>query len=330
MMGEMMKYQQFKISRTFQCLIAIFFVVFLFYQWQIQNHGVHLIGLNLAVLSLVKLIFIGVGAGILSGLTGLGGGIIIVPMIILCFGSSALIDAVILSFYAVFFNSISATRSKRNLLIAAGAPELVEGEWVHTGKEEFKKIILLAVFYLVGIITGSFVVGYIFGAHTSMVSKNLIAIFQLILAIAMLIPLTLWKKWFGSAVISNRFLDILFGLFIGSFSTLIGVGGGTFTLLYFNIAKQIDLIKCSCISNFVGIFVGAMSIIGYLVSSQFSTDAKPHLFSFFEIATVVIAGMIGASYGVKIQSRFDVKTIKRIIAIFLANSALFIFFRNFF
>jgi len=303
-------------------------VAYLVLQWSGQNHASALLGSTIGMMTLLKLILIGICAGILSGLTGLGGGIIIVPMIIFCFGSNALIDAVIISFYAVFFNSISATRSKRNLLIQAGAAELVDGEWKQTGKEDFKKLILLAMYYLIGIIFGSLVIAYVFGAHKALVSKNLIAIFQLILAVSMLIPLSLWKKWFGSAVIQNRWLDIGFGWFIGCFSTLIGVGGGTFTLLYFNITKQIDLIKCSCISNFIGIFVGAMSIIGYLGSSKLSDDVNHPLFNWYEIATLVIAGIIGAAYGVKIQSRFDVKTIKRVIAIFLANSAFFIFYRN--
>jgi uncharacterized membrane protein YfcA len=304
------------------------FVVYVFLHWNGQYHASALLGSTIELVTLLKLILIGICAGILSGLTGLGGGIIIVPMIILCFGSNALIDAVIISFYAVFFNSISATRSKRNLLIEAGAAELVDGEWKHTGKEDFKKIILLAMYYLIGIIVGCSVIAYIFGAHKELVSKNLIAIFQLILAVSMLIPLTLWKNWFGSAVIKNPWLDIGFGWFIGCFSTMIGVGGGTSTMLYFNITKQIDLIKCSCISNFVGIFVGAMSIIGYLGSSKLSDDVHHPLFNWYEIAALVIAGIIGAAYGVKIQSRFDVKNIKRVIAIFLANSAFFIFFKN--
>jgi len=283
------------------------------------------------LITLLKIVFIGLLAGTVSGLTGLGGGIVIVPLIVVFFGSEALIDAVVVSFYAVFFNSISATRSKRKAMINAGKPIIVNNKSISSGYVEFNQLILTARSYVIGVILASLSIGYIFGGHQNLVSKNLISLYQMLLGGMMLVPLIWWEKWFGKSVIYiNRFYEFLIGYLIGCFSTVIGVGGGTFTLLYFHIKKKLDLGKCSCISNFVGIFVGGMSIVGYWSAHQLSDTNSNQLFDIYQTILMVGAGFLAAPIGVKLQSKCDVKIVKNIIAILLVNSALFIFFRSYF
>jgi len=281
--------------------------------------------------TLLKFVFIGLLAGSVSGLTGLGGGVVIVPLIVVFFGAEALIDAVVVSFYAVFFNCISATRTKRKAMLNAGKPIIVNGVSISSGNRDFNQLILRARTYIVGVILASLSIGYIFGGHKNLISSDLISLFQMLLALMMLIPLTWWEKWFGESIINiHYFYEFLIGYFIGGSSTLIGIGGGIFTLLYFHIIKKLDLGKCSCISNFVGIFVGGMSIVGYWSAHQLSETNSTQLFDIYQTVLMVSAGFLAAPFGVKLQSKCDAKLIKNIIAILLVNSALFIFFKSYF
>ncbi|MBI2733629.1 MAG: TSUP family transporter, partial [Aquabacterium sp.] len=55
------------------------------------------------------LLVAGALSGLIAGLVGLAGGIVIVPVLVWLYGPPVIHDAIVVSWFAVLFNSIGAT-----------------------------------------------------------------------------------------------------------------------------------------------------------------------------------------------------------------------------
>lgn len=259
------------------------------------------------------LALIGAGGGFVSGLVGLAGGIVIVPALVAAYGAPALGDAIAISFFAVLFNSLSTTLENRKA----------------RGPETFWQLIDGAKWYTGGAIIAAFIVAVLFGQHKNAIPKQLLAILQLILAVCMLIP----RPWYeGVRLKHTKFKDTLVGSLVGGISTLIGVGGGTYTIAYFMTHGR-EIKDCTLTANFVGIFVGLMSIVGYygyitLASTQNLTTTSHSVIDGLGAAILIVAGMLTGPSGVKLQRVLPAASIKKIIVAILAISACYVLFSD--
>ncbi|WP_280154160.1 sulfite exporter TauE/SafE family protein [Piscinibacter sp. XHJ-5] len=250
------------------------------------------------------LALVGAGGGLVSGAVGLAGGIFIVPALVALFGTEAMGDAIVVSFFAVLFNSLSATLENRKSRGAAAYWQLVKGARLYAGAAAVAALAVAAFF----------------GRRPDAVAKPLLAALQLLLAVCMLIPRS-WYEHLRAA--RSRVKDAVVGAIVGGASTLIGVGGGTYTMFYFLVhGRQIK--DCTLTSNFVGIFIGLMGIAGYYGCALLSAGGGPggtHLIDTPGRALLIGFGIAASPVGVRLQARLPAGTIRTMVVLVLAASS---------
>jgi len=253
------------------------------------------------------LALIGTGGGLISGAVGLAGGIFIVPALVALLGPQAMGDAIVVSFFAVLLNSLSATVENRKSRGSGAYWALVNG----------------AAWYTLGAAVAALIVAILFGRNQAAISKSLLASLQLLLAVCMLIP----RTWYENLrTVRGRLKDAAVGSIVGGVSTLIGVGGGTYTIFYFLIhGRQIK--DCTLTSNFVGIFIGLMGVVGYygctLLSAGPPTYAE-HGIDALGKMVLVMSGVVASPLGVRLQSWLPAAAIKKMVVLVLAVSSTYV------
>ncbi len=258
----------------------------------------------------ILIALIGAGGGLISGAVGLAGGIFIVPALVALLGTQAMGDAIVVSFFAVLLNSLFATIENRK----------------SRGKDTYWALVNGAGWYTSGAAVAALSVAILFGRHQNAISKPLLASLQLLLAICMLVPRGLYENL---RTARNRLKDAAVGSVVGAVSTLIGVGGGTYTIFYFLIHGR-EIKDCTLTSNFVGIFIGLMGILGYYGYALLSANGSPagsHGISTLEQAVLISFGVIASPLGVRLQSQLPASAIKKIVVVVLACSASYVLLR---
>ena len=269
---------------------------------------------------ILVMLLIGVAGGLTSGLTGMGGGIIVVPALLAIFGPQSLSEAIVISFFAVFVNSISATLSKRRHY----ETEISLDNYIEL--KTWSNHIKASKIYIVGAIVSTLIVAFVFGWNKKMTSELGLAMLQVLLAIAISINADKVKMRLSG----NKITDVVFGSIVGAISTLMGGTGGTYTILYFHIGYGKEIKDCTVVSNFTGIFIGLMSIVGYfssfLIHNQYSGD---NIINIIGSMLLITMGGIGSWVGAKYQKKFDNKLIKKFIVVILLLSASYTLYSYF-
>lgn len=252
------------------------------------------------------LLVTGALSGLIAGLVGLAGGIVVVPVLTWLYGSAALHDAIVISWFAVLFNSIGAALKQYRIRTP----------------EERSEIIASARFYVLGAVIVTPLVALTLNGARHLVTPSLVAVLQLGLAAVMLWPVA---ESTGERA-SNKILDLCFGGLIGGVSTLIGVGGGTYTIAYFVYAAKRKFQDAIATANMTGLIIGALSVAGYLVSLFFmdsaTSDNQPSPISPVGMVILIVSGVIFSSLGVRLSRKLPTKILRKIIVVALAISAV--------
>lgn len=253
---------------------------------------------------LFLLALIGAMGGLISGAVGLAGGIFLVPALIAWLGTPAMSEAIVVSFFAVVLNSLSATVQNHKLRGGPAYWTLIRG----------------ARWYTAGAAAAALLVAVAFGRHQAAISRQLLASLQLLLATCMLVP----RRWYEHLRVRHSHLkDAAVGSLVGGVSTLIGVGGGTYTMFYFLLHGR-KVKDCTLTSNFVGIFIGLMSVIGYYGATSGFAPTAPHAIDAVGKAVLVLAGAVASPIGVRLQSRLPAAAIRKLVVLVLAVSSSYV------
>jgi uncharacterized membrane protein YfcA len=263
---------------------------------------------NIEILLLLALI--GAMSGLICGLVGLAGGIIIVPGLVTLFGPQCMPEAIVISFFVVLLNSLSASRAN----------------WRIKGAEQYWALINRARWFTLGAIGASCAVAFLFGQNENCISIQMLAFMQMLLAFCMSIPLA----WFEACRFDRaKWKDSTVGSIVGGVSTLIGVSGGTYTIFYFMIHGT-EIKDCTMTANFVGIFIGFMSLIGYygyfVVASASNVAISAGFMDLTGKLILMTCGILAAPVGVKLQRIAPSAHIKKLVVYVLATSSSYIFF----
>jgi uncharacterized membrane protein YfcA len=239
-------------------------------------------------------------AGTLAGLLGIGGGIIIVPVLALVFGHQGVDTSVLMhtaigtSLATIVVTSLSSIRAHQR----RGAIQ-----W-----EVFRRI-------TPGIIAGGFIGAAIAEQLPGETLRFAFAIFMLLVAAQMA---------FGGAAKPHRKLPgragmVLAGTLIGTVASLMGVGGGSMSvpfLTWCNMAVR----NAVATSAAIGLPIALAGSAGFIISG-WSAAARPawsvgyiNLPAFLGI---VVASTLFAPFGAKLAHTIPEKLLKRIFAVFL-------------
>lgn len=252
----------------------------------------------------------GLLAGVLAGLLGIGGGIVVVPILYYLFhvmnvDPSILMHVVVgTSLATIVPTSIMSSRAhkKRGNLDMTVAKRLLPG-------------------VLVGVVIGALTSRYLAGVW-------LTAIFA---TVAMLIAFKMAFNFkaasFGSKLPSLP-ITSLFGCIIGGVSTLIGVGGGTLSvpiLSSFNVPMRIAVGT----SALIGVFISIPGMLAFVLNGWGASALPPLSLGYVNVlswALIVPTSMLSTSWGASLASHINARYLQHIFAAFLLVTSIHMFY----
>ena len=253
------------------------------------------------------LILIGIIAGFASGLLGVGGGFLIVPLqyFLLQYIGVSQDSAILLSF---------------GTSLAIIIPTATSGAYKHSQKLDgiidigFK----LGIFGIIGGVVGGF-------AASVMPSNILQIIFGFLLLIISLKNLFSRDTKDNNAKFQFNLLSIILtGVSVGFSSGLLGIGGGIFLILILTMLFGFSLIKAIGISS---VFISLTAIggtISYIISG-WGVTILPYSIGYVSIINFLLISLFSvpfAQLGAKFTHKLPEKLLKRIFGVIILYIAL--------
>lgn len=253
-------------------------------------------------LLLPLLLATGAFAGLLAGLLGVGGGIVIVPMLYYLFSGFGVETALAMplavgtSLSTIILTSIVSARKH----YAKGGVDLtLIRRWI------------LPV--LIGVVVGSLAVSIINGAQV----KAVFGVMLVVVSVHML-GSSRWKMELFSKL-PARPVQHLLAFIVGGFAALLGIGGGTLmvpllTLFAFPIHRAVST------SSVFGLIISVPATLMYILNG-WDVPELPQLSTGYvnwaAFAILVPMSMWFAPLGVKWAYRLNVPQLKQVFAVFL-------------
>lgn len=270
-----------------------------------NNHSAAwLLGLALALLAT------GVVAGVLAGLLGVGGGIVIVPVLYHLFTLLGIDESVRMhvtvgtSLATIIPTSIMSSRAHRK-----------------RGSLDVGLLKQLMPSVVVGVLVGSVLSGYFSG-------RVLTAIFA---TVALLVALNMAFKRDGFSLgngLPGRLGVSLIGGAIGGISTLMGIGGGTLSVPILN-AYQTPMHKAVGTGATLGMVISLPGALAFLVNGWGVPNLPPASLGYVNLlgmALIVPATMVTTHWGARLAHAIDARRLRQVFAVFLTLTSLRMFY----
>lgn len=254
------------------------------------------------LLLILALLACGVFAGILAGLLGVGGGIVIVPMLYHVFTLYGVGPNVAMPLsVGTSLSTIVLTSwvSARNHHRRGGVDETVVRQWF--------------VPVLFGVAMGTLIAHFISGT----LLKTLFGVLLLLVSVHMLASTRYSVTIFSS--LPARVIQSILGVVMGTISAMLGIGGGTImvpmlTLFSFPIHRAVAT------ASVFGLIISIPATLGYIYSGWGVAGlpiGSTGYVNWLAFASLVPATMLCAPLGVKLAYRLNVIQLKRAFAVFL-------------
>jgi uncharacterized membrane protein YfcA len=268
--------------------------------------------LELVTLS-VAMIFTGVVGGILAGLLGVGGGIVIVPMLEFALGfigvdpSIRMHIAVATSLATIIPTSISSSRAhfKRQSVDVDLAKR-----W--------------AVFILVGALAGTWVASQV----NSQVLSAIFAVVALLVALKMMLPLD--NKTFTDEVPKGPAVAAAPTL-IGFISTMMGIGGGSLSVPTLTLMGE-PIHRAVGTAALFGLFIAIPGTLGFMVTGYgnplLPTGSIGYV-NLIGLALIAPTTVLAAPLGAKLAHSMEKRQLSLLFGTFLLIVAIRMIIRTF-
>ncbi|WP_045836087.1 sulfite exporter TauE/SafE family protein [Hyphomicrobium sp. 99] len=244
----------------------------------------------------------GLLAGFLSGLLGIGGGGIIVPVLYEVFGAAGVPEDVrmhvtlgttLAVIAPTVFRSFSAFRARGSVDI-----DVVKrmGPWI-----------------VFGVIAGIVIANY----ASSEVLRWIWVVFGTALAVKMFLGRDDWQ--IADKLPRPPWLEAAAG-FIGLISTLMGIGGATFTVPLLTLYGM-PLLRAVGTATGIGTIIAVPGIAGYIISGWGEAGLPPLSLGYVNLGACVIAplAVLTAPLGVKVAHGISKRTLELAFAVFLTT-----------
>ncbi|SRR5690554_5451399 len=262
-------------------------------------------------LFLGSLMLLGAFGGFAAGLLGIGGGMILVPFMIMLFPmvnipeASMVHVAIATSMGTILFTSLSSMRAHHKKgairwdIVAVLAPGIVLG----------------------GLLSGGAVFAYIDPAWLSLI----FACFVAYSASRMI--------WGGpppaGRSMPGKLVTGAMGALIGFVSGLVGAGGG-FLSVPFMARSNVPIHNAVATSAALGFFIALANSTGYVVAGQSEVQGVSGMLGYIHLPTlfaIVVVSMLTAPVGARCAHSLPVATLKRIFGAMLFALAFYMFYK---
>lgn len=243
---------------------------------------------------------LGAFAGVLAGLLGVGGGVVIVPVLIYLFAAQQMPAPFILhlaigtSLASIMFTSISSLRA-----------------------HHLKGAVDWQVFYRVtpGILVGTLLGSWVAAQLSTRFLKGFFIVFLFYIAFQLLLDV----KPKASRQLPGAGGMFVVGSFIGGISSLVGIGGGSMSvpfLVWCNVSFR-NAIGTSAAIGFPIALAGA---VGYVANGLLVGPLPAYSFGFVYLPALVgiaVMSMLTAPWGVRLTHSLPVPQLKKAFALLL-------------
>ena len=255
--------------------------------------------------TLLAMMGTGVFAGLLAGLLGVGGGIVIVPVLFFLFqalgvsAQTSMVVATATSLATIVPTSLSSIRAH-----------------LAKGNVDTKLLKNWALFMLLGVLAGSYLVTQVNGQWLTL----LFGIIACLSAINMLVG----KKAALTESLPGRAGQSIMAGLIGLFSSMVGIGGGTLTvptLTFCNYPAH----RAVGTAAAVGLIISLPAALMLSLAGTAPTDAPPGtygLVNWIGFACIVPLTVLFAPLGAALAAKLDAAVLKKIFAVILIITGL--------
>ena len=255
----------------------------------------------------IGLILIGICAGFASGLLGVGGGFLIVP----------------LQYFLLKYIGVEPGLA---MLISIGTslaiiiPTATSGAYRHTKSMDgiVKPGLQLGVFGIIGSAVGGFVA-------SGLPSRALEIIFGcLLLFVAVKNILDINKEREEAKISFNLFSCAVIGTLVGFTSGLLGIGGGIFLIVILTALLGFSLIEAIGTSS---VFISLTAVGGFLsyIISGWGISTFPYSIGYVSIINFIFIACFSvpfASFGAKMAHKVPQKKLKMVFSVLIVYMAL--------
>ncbi len=248
------------------------------------------------------LVYCAVGAvvGILAGLFGVGGGLVIVPMLVFVFGSQEIPPGMVMhlalgtSLSSIIFTSISSFMAHHR----RGA--------VHW--DIVRKIVI-------GILTGTF----LGSCFASILSTNVLKAFFVVFLYFVSIQLLIDRKPTATREIPGRLWMFITGNGIGFISSLVGIGGGSLSVP-FMVWCNIVVHHAIGTSAAIGLPIAIAGTAGYIFNGWGVPELPEYSIGYLYLPAlfgIAAISILTAPLGAKLAHSLPVDKLKKIFGVLL-------------
>jgi len=244
---------------------------------------------------------LGVVAGLVGGLLGLGGGILIVPALLFLFiwqGMPADILmhlAVATSLFTIVFTSISSSYAHHKHQAVL-----------------WSQVFLLTPGIIIGAVFGAFLADYI----SSDILRRLFGIFEILVAC----QIGFSVKPSAHRSLPGRNGMLIAGGGIGTLSTILGIGGGTLTVPFL-VWCHVNIRKAVATSSACGFPIALAGTLAMIYTGLDSTSLPENTIGYVywpAALLILVTSVLFAPVGAKLAHTMPVASLKRVFAIVLA------------
>jgi uncharacterized membrane protein YfcA len=244
----------------------------------------------------------GLLAGFLSGLLGIGGGGVLVPVLYEVFGAAGIPENVRMHMTLgttlgviapTVFRSFSAFRARGTVDI--GVVQRM-GPWIFLG------------------VTAGIVIAYY---ASSEALRWIWVVFGTLLALKMFLGRDDWR--IADSLPRPPWLEAA-AIVIGLISTLMGIGGATFTVPLLTL-HAMPLLRAVGTATGIGTVIAIPGIIGYVISGWGEPGLPPFSLGYVNLGCCLIAplSVFAAPYGVKLAHGISKRTLELAFAVFIST-----------
>ena len=250
--------------------------------------------------SIVSYGLLGLVAGVLAGLLGVGGGIIIVPMLVFAFGragfpsESIMLLALATSLGSIMFTSVSSALA----------------HW-RRGAVDWLSVLRISPVIVLGTFAGTYV--------AVLLPRRFLQIFFVIFLTYVAVQMLR-----GSRPRATRTLPGAWGMgaaggVIGLISSLVGIGGGTLSVPFLT-WHNVEMHRAIGTSAAIGLPIAVAGCCGYLINGLHATGLPPYCLGYLYLPALfplVVCSMLTAPLGARIAHRLPVSRLRSAFALLL-------------
>jgi uncharacterized membrane protein YfcA len=257
------------------------------------------------VIEIFSFVVLGLVAGLLAGMLGIGGGVVVVPALIWLFHRDGFSEQIIphlaigTSLAAIVFTSLSAIRAQQKRRAI-----------------DWPMVRLLAPATLLG----GFASGYLAGFIPAEILKTTFALFLLLVGTQFVLdwkPAPHWRLPGRGALWGA-------GLGIGSLSALLGIGGGNITVPFLH-ACNLDLKRAIAISTALGLPIALFGAAGFVLSGWDHAGLPAGTVGYISLpalAAIASVSILAAPLGVRLSHTLPVKKLKQVFGLLVLAISL--------